>query len=197
MPKITLRQAGVVQQEIQERLKLVRPEPTAEISIFEDFAGMDSNPILAARAAYDRKLAESETLLEALSVIRAAIGAANAESGVNALLARQAVISVRQDICTTRVRAKPEEPTSVVRQRADRAKGQKESASIYGRSEPAAETITVNLLTAEEISEAAAEAVRLRKERSRIKDKLAEINATFTVTVKEDVWDTLEKAGLV
>ncbi|MBW3243358.1 hypothetical protein KUV57_11850 [Epibacterium sp. DP7N7-1] len=190
---ITIRRAANLQTSIQEILKGLDTSPSAEISIFSEVA--EEVPLAA--IAFDKALTRQEKLTSALFDIRRKTGKTNAEAGISELLTDQAELSMRIEQLSRIADAKPREPDYVNTRRANRMQSREEPAQHYGHSSGPVEKMQVNLLDETAIAAKQIELMDKKRQRTEIKDRLAELNAVTRITLSDDTVATLKAEHLL
>jgi uncharacterized protein YdcH (DUF465 family) len=131
----------------------------------------------------------------ALYNIRALVGTANAASGIDTALAKAAFIDKR--IGQLEELAKAEEVTSldVIKGKVEKIKTRPADAraSIYGYND----NVTTGVLSAEQIAQAKAEILNLKKQKQKVNDEVLELNIKTEIPLSEDIVATLQAEGLV
>lgn len=192
--EITLRRAAAIQDLIRETRASISISAVATVSVFSDVGAQ----VMDERAEMRHRMARRDALEHALQDIRKAVGRANAEAGVSDLLAEQARIGRLIEDLTPLAEAAPYEGTAIASKRAARAATTDTvPASPYGRNQGAGETIQVNLFCQDHIEEARVRLLDARKAKSRIKDRLAEINAMTRIELSAETEDTLTQEHLI
>lgn len=188
---ITLRKANAIQNSIQEAVKQIKIELTVELNEFQDVeAAIDSaNAKLLANDARRQKLTM------ALYNIRALVGTANSASGINTSLAKAAFIDKR--IAQLEQLANGVEITSleVIKGKIDKIKNLKDEARsrIYGFGD----TVSTSVLAKEQIEQAKAEVLNLKKQKQKLNDEVLELNIKTEIPLSDDVVATLQAEGLL
>lgn len=190
---ITIRRAANLQTSIQEILKGLETSPSAEISIFADV----SAEIGGATETFGKALDRQAGLTSALFDIRRKTGKANAEAGISDLLTDQAELGMRIEQLSRIADAKPRETDEVNKRRADRLASREEPAQPYGRSSGPVEKMQVNLLDDALIDAKRTELMDKKRERTEIKDRLAELNAVTRITLSDATVATLKAEHLL
>lgn len=188
---ITLRKANAIQNSINEALSNIKLEKTIELNEFQD-------PATELKKANDQLFADDarrQKLLLALYNIRALVGTANAQNGVDTALAQAAFadkrISQLDEIakCSTMI-----DPT-VISGRLDKIRNRKEEArsALYGRDE----TVSTSVITKEQSEQAKNEIKNLKKQKQKLNDEILELNIKTEIPLSEDVVNTLRTEGLI
>jgi hypothetical protein len=189
--KLTLRKANAVQAAINDAIKSIKIEASIEINEFQDAPAeiQKANDLLIENDARRQKL------LLALYNIRGLVGTANAQCGVDLNLAKAAFIDKR--IAQLEELAKADVLTSldVIKGKVEKIKTRPQDAraSIYGYND----TVSTSVLSAEQIAQAKAEILSLKKQKQKINDEVLELNIKTEIPLSEDVVATLQAEGLI
>ena len=189
---ITLRKANAVQNSINDTIKGIKVDLTVELNEFQDVeaAITKANSELVANDGRRQKLTM------ALYNIRALVGTANAASGINTALAKAAFIDKR--IGQLEELAKATEITSldVIKGKLEKIKndkGENARRSIYGYGD----TVSTSVLGREQIAQAKAEVLNLKKQKQQLNDEVLELNIKTEVPLSEDVVAILQAEALI
>jgi hypothetical protein len=189
---ITLRKANVLQNSIQDAIKNIKVELNVEINEFQNVEEV----LDKANAA----LVESDTRRQKLTMtlynIRALIGTANAASGINTGLAKAAFIDKRISQLEELASATEMTALAVINGKLDKIKNDKGEASrrsIYGYSD----TVSTSVLAKEQIVQAKAEVLSLKKQKQKLNDEILEINIKTEIPLTDEAVATLQAEGLV
>jgi hypothetical protein len=187
---ITLRKANAVQNSINDAVKNIKVNLTVELNEFQNVeeAIQKANSELIANDGRRQKLTM------ALYNIRALVGTANAASGIDTSLAKAAFIDKR--IGQLEELAKAEEMTSmdVIKGKVEKIKSRPtDTRSIYGYGD----TVSTGVLSKEQIAQAKAEILNLKKQKQKINDEVLELNIKTEIPLADDVVATLQAEGLI
>lgn len=189
---ITLRKANAVQNSINEAIKSIKINLNAEINEFQNVeeAIQRANSDLIANDGRRQKLTM------ALYNIRALVGTANAASGIDTSLAKAAFIDKR--IGQLEQLASAEEMTSleVIKGKIEKIKndkGENSRRSLYGYND----TVSTSVLSKEQIAQAKAEVLNLKKQKQKLNDEVLELNIKTEIPLADDVVATLQAEGLL
>jgi hypothetical protein len=189
---ITLRKANALQNSIQEAIKGIKVDLSVEINEFQSVEEV----LTKANATLIENDGRRQQLTMALYNIRALVGTANTASGINTMLAKAAFIDKR--IGQLEELSKSSEITSldVIKGKLDKIKndkGDNSRRSIYGYSD----TVSTSVLSKEQIAQAKAEVLNLKKQKQKLNDEILELNIKTEVPLSEDVVATLQAEKLV
>ena len=189
---ITLRKANAVQNSINDTIKGIKVDFTVELNEFQDVEAA----ITKANADLVANDGRRQKLTMALYNIRALVGTANAASGINTALAKAAFIDKR--IGQLEELAKATEITSleVIKGKLEKIKndkGENTRRSIYGYTD----TVNTSVLGKEQIAQAKAEVLNLKKQKQQLNDEVLELNIKTEIPLSEDVVASLQAEGLL
>jgi uncharacterized protein YdcH (DUF465 family) len=189
---ITLRKANALQNSIQEAIKGIKVDLSVEINEFQSVEEV----LTKANATLIENDGRRQQLTMALYNIRALVGTANTASGINTMLAKAAFIDKR--VGQLEELSKSSEITSldVIKGKLDKIrndKGENSRRSIYGYSD----TVSTSVLSKEQIAQAKAEVLNLKKQKQKLNDEILELNIKTEVPLSEDVVATLQAEKLV
>lgn len=188
---ITLRKANAVQNAIQETVKKIKVDLEIVINEFQD--------VEAVIAKANNELVDNDSrrqkLTMALYNIRALVGTANAASGINTNLAKAAFIDKRIGQLEVLASAKAMTDLSEIKGRLEKIKSLKDEARsrIYGFGD----TVPVCVLSQEQISQAKAEVLNLKKQKQKLNDEILELNIKTEIPLSEDTVELLQAEGLL
>jgi hypothetical protein len=187
---ITLRKANAVQNAINDTVKSIKVVLTVELN---EFQKVDESIAKA-----NKNLIENDTrrqkLTMALYNIRALVGTANSNTGIDTALAKAAFLDKR--IVQLEQLANADEITSldVIHGKLDKIRNDKETKSrIYGYGD----TVTTGVLSKEQISQAKAEILNLKKQKQKLNDEILELNIKTEIPLSDDIVATLQSEGLL
>ena len=189
---ITLRKANAVQNSINDTIKGIKVDFTVELNEFQDVEAA----ITKANSDLVTNDGRRQKLTMALYNIRALVGTANAASGINTALAKAAFIDKR--IGQLEELAKATEITSleVIKGKLEKIKndkGETSRRSIYGYGD----TVSTSVLSKEQIAQAKAEVLNLKKQKQQLNDEVLELNIKTEIPLSDDVVASLQAEGLI
>jgi uncharacterized protein YdcH (DUF465 family) len=190
---ITLRKANALQNSIQEAIKGIKVDLSVEINEFQSVEEV----LTKANATLIENDGRRQQLTMALYNIRALVGTANTASGINTMLAKAAFIDKR--VGQLEELSKSSEITSldVIKGKLDKIRNDKgdnsRRSSIYGYSD----TVSTSVLSKDQIAQAKAEVLNLKKQKQKLNDEILELNIKTEVPLSEDVVATLQAEKLV
>jgi hypothetical protein len=191
--KITLRKASALQTAIQEAVKNIEVTVKVELNEFElpDTALTTANVKLI--SADQRRTA----LTKVLYVVRAQVGTANAECGINERLAKAAYVDKRIGQLTALVSSEAVQDNMLVingkveKLKAD--KGENSRRSLYGYSD----TVSTGVLTQAQVDAFKAEQLALKKDKQKLNDEVLELNVRTEIALSDETVAVLTSEGLV
>lgn len=191
--KITLRKASALQNSIQEAVKNIDITVKVELNEFEDarIAMGKANDKLV--QADQRRVALTKTLY----VVRAQVGTANAECGINERLAKAAYIDKRIGQLTALISAEAvQDSITVIEGKLEKLKAP-ESAnsrrSLYGYSD----TVGTGVLSQAQVDAFKAEQLALKKDKQKLNDEVLELNVRTEIALSDETVAVLTSEGLV
>ena len=189
---ITLRKANAVQNSITDTVKSIKIEFDLELNEFQDVEAA----ITKANADLVVNDGRRQKLIMALYNIRALVGTANAASGINTALAKAAFIDKRIGQLEQFASASEMTSLEVIKGKLEKIKNDKGETSrsrIYGYSD----TVSTSILSKDQITQAKAEILNLKKQKQQINDEVLELNIKTEVPLNEDTVATLQAEGLI
>jgi uncharacterized protein YdcH (DUF465 family) len=188
---ITLRKANAVQNSINDAVKNIKVDLTVELNEFQNI----EETITKANSSLIENDGRRQKLTMALYNIRALVGTANAASGIDTALAKAAFIDKR--IAQLEQLAGSSEITSldVIKGKIEKIKSLKDEARsrIYGYGD----TVTTAVLSKEQIAQAKAEVLNLKKQKQKLNDEILELNIKTEIPLADDTVATLQAEGLL
>ncbi len=187
---ITLRKANALQNSINDAVKTIKVDLTVQINEFQNV----EDALAKANSTMVENDGRRQKLTMALYNIRALIGTANAASGISTSLAKAAFIDKR--IGQLEELAKAQEMTSleVIKGKLEKIKnGKDERRSIYGYGD----TVDTSVLSKEQIAQAKAEVLNLKKQKQKLNDEILELNIKTEIPLSDDTVATLQAENLL
>jgi len=190
---ITLRKASALQNSINDAVKAIKVELTVEINEFQSV----EDTLAKANTAMIENDARRQKLTMSLYNIRALVGTANAASGINTALAKAAFIDKRIGQMEELAKATEMTAFEVIVGKLDKIKNDKgdvsRRSSIYGYTD----TVTTSVLGKEQITQAKAEVLNLKKQKQKINDEVLELNVKTEVPLADETVAVLQAEGLI
>lgn len=189
--KISLRAAAVVQNAILEAVRDLRIAGQIEVSV-------DESDIPAAidhmAEAMKQDIARHQALMRCYYAIRKAVGQANHEHGITEKLAMIAHfdkdIALFEELCAN----KPREGSDVIANRVVRMTQRSEAGQRFF---PTVNTISVNLLDAQDIADYRQKLRRAKHERQKLKDTITETNARVMIALCDETHACLTREEII
>jgi len=192
--QISLRKANAIQQSITEMVRAINFETVTSINEFEDV----DKKLETSGAKCMASIQAAADLYEALYSIRLLVSDANATSGINGLLTRIAHMEKLIQLNTQIGTAGPQGDLAVVKGKIAKIKGAPDSAqaglSVYSRS---VTEVSTGVFTQEQLLNFKLAANAIKKEKTKLQDKVLELNISTTIELPENVVAILESADLV
>ena len=189
---ITLRKANAVQHSITEAIKNIKIDLTVEINEFQSVEDV----ITKANSVLVENDGRRQKLTMALYNIRALVGTANSASGIDTALAKAAFIDKRIGQLEELAKATEITAIDVIKGKLDKIRNDKSESTrsrIYGYSD----TVTTGVLGLEQIAQAKAEVLSLKKQKQKINDEVLELNIKTEIPLSEDVVAVLQAEALI
>ena len=189
---ITLRKANAVQHSITEAIKNIKIDLTVEINEFQTVEDV----ITKANSVLVENDGRRQKLTMALYNIRALVGTANTASGIDTALAKAAFIDKRIGQLEELAKATEITALDVIKGKLDKIRNDKSESTrsrIYGYSD----TVTTGVLGLEQIAQAKAEVLSLKKQKQKINDEVLELNIKTEIPLTEDVVAVLQAEALI
>ena len=186
---ITLRKANAVQLSINEMVKGLTFDTSVSLNEFEDAAAQ----IAAVRDTFDTHRATRTKLVGALYEIRKAVAVANADAGINDMLAEVAMLEKEIQFFNTFATKTPRLSDAVIAGKMEKIKGMKEENRLYGRYD----TIDTGIFTKEEVNDFKRELADLKRQKQDLQDTLLELNVQTTIELDEETERFLQRADVL
>ena len=189
---ITLRKANAVQHSITEAIKNIKIDLTVEINEFQSVEDV----ITKANSTLVENDGRRQKLTMALYNIRALVGTANTASGIDTALAKAAFIDKRIGQLEELAKATEITALDVIKGKLDKIRNDKSESTrsrIYGYSD----TVTTGVLGLEQIAQAKAEVLSLKKQKQKINDEVLELNIKTEIPLTEEVVAVLQAEALI
>lgn len=191
--KITLRKASALQTAIQEAVKNIEITVKVELNEFEDATAALATANAKVVAADQRRTA----LTKVLYVVRAQVGTANADCGINERLAKAAYVDKRIGQLTALIGAESlQDSLTVVNGKLDKIRNDKSEnsrRSIYGYSD----TVSTGVLVQDQIDAFKAEQLALKKDKQKLNDEVLELNVRTEIDLSDETVAVLTSEGLI
>ena len=185
----TLRKANTIQPVITDAIKGIEINLTVPLTEFED----PYKELQKANSLLFKNDQRRKDLLIALYFIRSAVGRANVDAGVDALLADVAFTEKRIAQLTEIVESTVATSMDVIK-----GKLSKLSTDVSGRrSLYGDDSVTSGVATQDQIDAAMSEIKNLKKQKQKMKDEIVELNIKTTINISSDIADILTLENLI
>jgi tmRNA-binding protein len=189
---ISLRKASAVQASINDAIKSIKVDVTIELNEFQnvEIELTKANNTLFANDARRQKL------LLALYNIRALVGTANAQSGIDSKLATAAFVDKRVGQLEELSNAAAVTDLAVINGKLEKIKNSKDESArsrLYGISD----TVSTSVVGQEQLDQIKAEIKNLKKQKQKLNDEILELNIKTEVPLSDEVVATLTAEGLI
>ena len=184
---ITLRKANAVQISINEMIKGLAFDTSVRINEFEDH----NEQINAVRYVFDTHCATRNKLVGALYEIRKAVAVANADNGINNMLAEVAMLEKEIQFNNTFATQQPRLSDAVITGKIAKIKDAKEDR-FYGRDD-----VTTSVFTKAEVEEYKRTVADLKRQKQKLQDTLLELNVQTEITLDDETARFLERADIL
>lgn len=188
---ITLRKANAIQTSINDAVKTIKVDLNVEINEFQNVEEV----LAKANNSLIENDGRRQKLTMALYNIRALVGTANTASGIDTALAKAAFIDKRIGQLEQLANANEITALDVIKGKLEKIKTLKDEARsrIYGYGD----TVTTSVLSKEQIKQAKAEILNLKKQKQKLNDEILELNIKTEIPLADDVVATLQAEGLL
>ena len=188
---ITLRKANVIQNSINDTVKQIKVELSVELNEFLNV----EEAITKANQTLIENDSRRQKLTMTLYNIRALVGTANTASGIDTALAKAAFIDKRIGQLEQLANADEITDLDVIKGKLEKIKNFKDEARsrIYGYND----TVTTSVLSKEQIAQAKAEVLNLKKQKQKLNDEILELNIKTEIPLSEEIVGTLQAEGLL
>ncbi len=188
---ITLRKANAVQNSINDTLKGIKIDINVELNEFQDI----EIAIGKANAQLFVNDTRRQRLTMALYNIRALVGAANAQSGIDTNLAKAAFVDKRIGQLEQLSQAAEITDPEVIKGKLEKIKNLTDEARsrIYGYGD----TVTTSVLSKDQIDQIKTEILNLKKQKQKLNDEILELNIKTEIPLSDDTVATLQAESLL
>lgn len=189
---ITLRKASAIQNSINDAVKSIKVELTVELN---EFVNVET-ALAKANSDMVANDGRRQRLTMALYNIRALVGTANAQSGIDTNLAKAAFIDKRIGQLEELAKATEITDLDVIKGKLDKIKndkGETSRRSIYGYSD----TVSTSVISKAQIDQAKAEILNLKKQKQKLNDEILELNIKTEIPLSDEVVASLQAEGLL
>jgi hypothetical protein len=194
--KVTLHKALRIRSAVEEKVKTFDVKPGVALDVDSAAVRADVAKVIAdARDGVHARLDTFRALNGVLSRLRVAIAEANVSVGVEHLLAAQGTV----DREIAKIKALVEAPRTDTGSLSNKIDRKIEALKLpqqgYGRSDN--DTLSVNVLSAEDVTLFTARLVELRRTKERLEDERAAINHRSDIEIGDDDANVLTEHGII
>ncbi len=188
---ISLRKASAIQNNITETIRDIEIKTTVDLNEFQDVAA----ELQTATNTLFINDSRRQRLLMALYNIRALVGTANAQNGIDMKLATAAFVDKRVAQLGELASCKAVTDPNIISGRIEKIRNRKDDArsSLYGRDE----VVTTSVISEAQLNQIRDEIKNLKKQKQKINDEVLELNIKTEIPLSEDVVNTLTNEGLI
>lgn len=188
---ITLRKANAVQNSINDTVKNIKVETTIELNEFQNV----EDAISKANNQLIENDGRRQKLTMALYNIRALVGTANTACGIDTALAKAAFIDKRIAQLQELADSKEMINLDVINGKLEKIKSLKDEARsrMFGYGD----TVTTSILSKDQITQAKAEILNLKKQKQKLNDEVLELNIKTEIPLSDDIVAVLQAEGLI
>lgn len=186
--KLTLRKANAVQAAINEQIKGLDLPYSVELNEFEDVR----DQIDAVRDRFWSHNVTRGKLIGALYEIRRKVAEANAEAGINDMLADVAMLEKNINYNTMLAGKGAQTNLRVLNGRLKKQAEESSDRRIYGY-----DNIETSIFTEEEIENFRRTAAEYKREKQKLQDTLLELNVQTEIELDEETARFLERADIL
>ena len=185
---ITLRKANAVQVSINDMIKGLSFDTSVRINEFEDH----NEQINAVRTVFDTHCATRAKLAGALFEIRKAVSVANAEAGINDMLADVAMLEKEIQFNNTFATQNARLSDAVIEGKIAKIKAADSDRYAYGNND-----VTTTVFTKEEVDGFKRTVADLKRQKQKLQDTLLELNVQTEIELDADTARFLERADIL
>lgn len=186
--KITLRKANAVQAAINEAIKTLDLDYNVTLNEFEEV----TTQIQAKRNRFWAHSATRNKLVMALYEIRSNVARANADAGINDMLANVAYLEKQISHNTMLAGKGAQTALRVLNGQVKKLAEVKEDGYGYSRRD-----VVTSIFTEEEIEDFKRSAANFKREKQKLQDELLELNVQTEIELTEETANFLVKADIL
>ena len=187
--KITLRKANAVQLSINDMLKGLEFPHSVQLNEYEDY----KTQIASVRSRFETSTATRSKLVGALYEIRRAVARANAEQGINDMLAEVAMHEKQIQHFNTFATKQARLSDKVIEGKLEKVRGTKEESRLYGRYD----TVDTGVFTEGEIEDFKRTVADLKRQKQKLQDTLLELNVQTEIEIEDETANFLARADIL
>lgn len=186
--RITLRKANALQAAIVEAVAGLELATDVAINEFEK----PTAKIEEAKSKFTTHMATRSKLMGVQYEIRRSVARANAEAGINDLLADVAMVEKDIGVYTRLAKVRPALDNDVIVGKLGKIKGRAED-QFYGREEH----VQTSIFTEAEVEEFKTTLAALKKQKVSLQDSLLELNVQTEIELSDEAEKLLARAGII
>jgi hypothetical protein len=188
---ISLRKASALQNSINDAVKGIEFDAQVKINEFQDAEA----EIKQAATQFCNNLVRRDSLVSALYEIRKAVGAGNAQAGIDSRLADVAHLEKQIQFYNGLVGNKARESDKVIAGRLDKIRNDKSEnrRTIYGYND----TVDTSIFTREDLDGFRRTVSKAKKSKQALQDQILELNVQTQITLSDESVKTLQAEGLI
>jgi len=187
--KITLRKANAAQLSINEMIKGLSFDTSVRINEFEYY----KDQIKTVRDTFETHRMTRAKLVAALYAIRKAVATANAENGVNDMLADVAMLEKELQFYNAFATLQSRLSDAVIEGKVTKIKNTAEESRLYARGD----TVDTGIFDKDEIEEFKRIVADLKRQKQKLQDTLLELNVRTEIELDEETASFLERADIL
>ena len=186
--KLTLRKANAIQNSINEMIKNLSLDTSVTLNEFEDV----QEQIDTVRNRFFTHAATRNKLTLALYEIRAKVAAANADSGINDMLANVAYLEKQIGHNNMLASKGAQTALRVLNGQVAKAADAKDEGYGYSRRD-----VVTSIFTEDEVEQFRRDAAGFKRDKQKLQDTLLELNVQTEIELEEGTALFLEKADIL
>jgi hypothetical protein len=186
--KLTLRKANAIQAAIVEFISGLELATDVAINEFEN----PTEKVEEAKNKFNTHLATRSKIVGVQYEIRRSVASANAEAGINDLLADVAMTEKEISLMQRFVKVRPALDNEVIVGKLNKIKNRTED-QFYGRED----SVATSIFGESEIEEFKAKLSVLKKQKASLQDSLLELNVQTEIELSDEAEKLLTRAGII
>lgn len=187
--KVSLRKANALQAAINEAIATLDLSVEVAINEFEK----PTSKLTEAKDRFTAQLATRNAFYGAVYDIRRKVAAANAQSGINDLLADVAMVEKSIAFYSKLVKLQPALENDVIVGKLGKIKGRGED-QFYGHRE---DVVRTSIFAESEIEDFKSSLAAFKKQKVSLQDTLLELNVSTEIELTDETVEVLTKAGII
>lgn len=186
--KVSLRKANTLQTAIVEASAALDLSTEVSINEFEK----PTARLAEAKERFTENLVTRQALQNAIYDIRRKVALANANAGINSLLADVALVEKDIAFYGKLAKVSPALENDVIVGKLGKIKGRGED-QFYGRED----VVRTSIFTEVELNEFKAKLAAIKKQKVSLQDKLLELNVSTEIELSQQTVDALKDVGII